>query len=252
MTVYLDLAVLLNFAVDFLLLMGTNRLAGFRSAPWRCALGAMAGAVYGGLCLLPGMEGLGCLHLQVLGAMAGIAYGISLSSLRRGVLFVLLSMALGGIALGMRGRGFWSLIASAAGVCMLCVIGFQGRAGGRSYVPVEITHGGRRVHLTALQDTGNTLTDPITGGPVLVVSWQAAGRLTGLTREQLRRPVERMGLLPGLQLIPYTSVGREGLLLGMRMGQVRIGAFRGSRLVAFAPEGLENGGAYQALTGGMG
>ena len=37
MAVYLDLVVLLNYLVDFLLLLGTNRLSGFPLAPGRCA-----------------------------------------------------------------------------------------------------------------------------------------------------------------------------------------------------------------------
>lgn len=253
-TVYLDLAVILNFLVDFLLLMGTNRLAGHPLQGKRCALAAAAGAVYAGACLVPGLQGLGKMwvRLLVLGAMALMAYGFQRSTLQRGVLFVLLSMALGGIALGLQSRGFWSLAASAAGVCILCIVGFQGRAGGRSFVPVELQLGERTVHLTALQDTGNTLTDPITGKPVLVVDWQSAKKLTGLTREQLRHPVESMGLMPGLQLIPYQAVGQSGgMLLALRVPRVQIGTWKGSSLVAFAPDGLESGGTYQALTGGM-
>ena len=40
MEVYLDLVVILNFLVDFLLLLGTNRLSGFPLAAGRCAAAA--------------------------------------------------------------------------------------------------------------------------------------------------------------------------------------------------------------------
>lgn len=39
MTVYLDVVLLLNFLVDFLLLLGTNRLMGHPLEPGKCALG---------------------------------------------------------------------------------------------------------------------------------------------------------------------------------------------------------------------
>ena len=40
MAVYLDLVMLLNFLVDYLLLLGTNRLSGSPMTPGRCALAA--------------------------------------------------------------------------------------------------------------------------------------------------------------------------------------------------------------------
>ena len=59
-----------------------------------------------------------------------------------------------------------------------------------------------------------------------------------------------MGALPGLRLIPFCTVGSQnGLMLAMRFKKVKIGAWQGSALVAFAPEGLENTG-YPGITGG--
>ena len=48
MEIYLDLVILLNFLVDFLLLLGTNRLSGFPAAIGRCALAAALGALHSG------------------------------------------------------------------------------------------------------------------------------------------------------------------------------------------------------------
>lgn len=254
MTVYLDVVLLLNFLVDFLLLLGTNRLMGHPLAPGRCALGALLGSVYAGACMLPRLRFLGgwLWRLVSLGGMGCIAYGIDQSALRRSLVFAFLSLALGGLMLCMGGGGFFTVGAAAAGLCLLCLLCFGGRLGRKTLVPVELTYGGKVLHLTALLDTGNTLTDPLTGRPVLVVNWESAGKLTGLTREQLRRPVETMGAIPGLRLIPYEGVGQSGgMLLGLRLGQVRIGKWKGSGLVAFAPEGLSGRDGYQALTGGM-
>lgn len=254
MQVYLDVVIMLNSVVDFLLLIGTDRLCGYTPRLWRTALSAAAGGLYAGACLLPGLSFLGNVLWRAvsLALMACIAFGFTKSTLRRGAVFILLSMALCGVAFGLSSKGFWAITASAGCVCGLCVIGFRGKLAAQKYVPVELTYCGRRVNLTALQDTGNTLRDPITGGQVLVVGADIAQQLTGLTVQQLKRPVENVGSLPGLRLIPYKAVGQEsGLLLALKLSQVRIGSWKGSSLVAFAPEGLSAEGAYQGLTGGV-
>lgn len=253
MLIYLDIVMLLNFLVDLLLLLGTNRLCGYPPRGKRAALSALLGCIYAGACLLPGFSFLGSLLWRTVSLvlMSGIAFGFTKNALRRGIVFALLSMALGGIALCMNSRSFWSLAASAGGICLMCALGFQNKPGAQSFVPVELTYGETKLRLTALQDTGNTLRDPITGADVLVVGADVAQKLTGLTRLQLRSPVEFLDAIPGLRLIPYRTVGQgSGFLLALRLQEVKIGNRRANTLVAFAPDGLHSEGAYQALTGG--
>ena len=128
------------------------------------------------------------------------------------------------------------------------------RVGGREYVPVELTYGGKTVSIVALRDSGNTLRDPISGEQVLVVSGEVAEKLTGLTQDQLRAPLKTLMCrpVPGLRLIPYRAVGQAGdMLLAMRFDRVKIGNRPQSAVVAFAAEGLGRGDVYQALTGGV-
>ncbi len=256
MLVYLDLVVLLNFLVDFLLLVGTNRLCGFPAQCGRCALSAVAGSLYAAACMLPDLRFLGSMLWRIvfLSLMGACAFGLSKSALRRTLLFTLLSMALGGAAMGFGGGGFFSLAAGAALLLAVCIWGFRYHPGSRSYVPVELSYGQRKQKLMALCDTGNTLTDPITGGSVLIISAEAACALVGLSKQQLCSPVETLasGVVPGMRLIPYQAVGQScGMLLAMRFDNVLIGSRRGSTLVAFAPSGLDKEGGYQALTGGI-
>ena len=105
MQVYGDVVMGLNFGVDYLLLMAADRLAGIPSPPGRRALGAGIGAAYSGLCLAPGFSFLaGWLwRLVFLGLMAWAAYGWGRSAFRRCGIFLVLSMALGGLALGLDG-----------------------------------------------------------------------------------------------------------------------------------------------------
>ncbi len=255
MTVYLDLVVLLNFLVDSLLLMGANRLTGHPPGWKRCALGAALGSLYAGICLLPGCAFLGNLLWRTvfLGFMSVIAYGFQRSALRRGTVFVLLSMALGGMALGLGEGNFVSLILAAAGVVLLCNVGIRAPLGTQKYLPVELTQNGQVIRLTALVDTGNTLRDPITGGAVLVVGPDVGCRL-GISREMICDPVTALAKesMPGARLIPYRAVGKSGgMLLLMRFAQVKLDGQVISPMVAFAPEEIGRNEDYQALAGGI-
>lgn len=250
MPLYLDLLMLLNFFVDFLLLIGTNRLSGYPLGVKKALLAAALGGIYGGVCMLPGFHFLaGTLwRIVMLALIAGIAFGFCRESIRRGILFVLLSMALGGVAMGLGSGSFAGLILSAAAVCAMCLLGFRGAVGATEYVPVEIGS----LRITALRDTGNTLTDPLTGQQILVVSSGIGKQLLGLTLDDLMHPVETMGKIAGLRLIPYHAVGQSGgMLLARRFDDVKIGHRRGSCLVAFAPNELGQGKPYEALTGGV-
>ena len=255
MVVYLDLVMVLNFLVDFLLLLGTNRLSGFPMGSLRCAGGALVGSVYSGACLLPEFRFLGsllwrCVSLCLITMMA---FGWNTGALKRGGIFLLLSMAMGGIALCV-GRGDVVSLVLCGGLCfLLSTVSFGGQVGGREYVSLKISYEGRDASLIALKDTGNTLKDPVTGEPVLIISAEVASRLTGLTRRQLQNPMETLMVPPmaGLRLIPYRSVGNGGgFLLAKRFADVTIGEKKQSALVAFASEGLGKGEIYQALTGG--
>ena len=247
----LALIMLLQFLVDGLVLFGTGRLVGNSADPGRCTLGAMLGVAHGLVCFLPGMQFLGTLpwRFAVLGIMGLAAFGMDGDGLRGAAVFVLLQLILGGVALSLRQYGPVALIPWLLPVFLL----YRLAPGLDNRIPLEISGLDGTVRLLALRDTGNTLRDPVTGEQVLVISADAAQTLTGLTREQLRQPLETLASrrIPGLRLIPYRSVGGTGLLLARRFTDVKVGRRKGSALVAFAPEGFEQDDAIQALTGGM-
>ncbi len=248
MTEYIPGVFLLYFLVDFLLLLGAGRLCGNPTKWPAAAVAAAMGGIYASACLLPGFCFLGNLLWRMVSllVMAIIAYGFSV---HRGIVFIILSFALGGAVMGIGHGGPAELLGTAGVLCLLCCFNLRGKQGG-AYVPVELSYQGKNMQLTALRDTGNTLIDPVTGRQVLVVGADVAQKLTGLTKEQLTRPVESISCIPGLRLIPYKTIGNSGFLLGMWFQNVKIGSWQGSSLVAFAPEWLHPEGAYQALTGG--
>ena len=256
MEVYVDVLMLLNFGVDLLLLWGSNMLSGYPTGRIRPILAAMVGGFYAGACVLPACTFLGSTAWRIvcLGVMSIIAFGLDMSALRRGILFVLLSMALGGIVLVV-GRGdAWSVLISAVILGVMCLLGFRSKAGKPEYVSVSIRHKENKVQMMALIDTGNTLKDPVTGCGVLVADARAAMELLRLEQKELQQPIETIsrGKYPGLRLIPYCTVGQpSGMLLGLRVDELRINGKESDQIVAFAPHPIGNGRGYEALTGGV-
>ena len=253
---YLTVAIVLNVLVELSLLLAANRLAGFPQSLFRSFVAAVVGGLYDGACLLPSFRFLGSLlwRCVFLCSMGLIAYGFSKSGIRRCMVFMLLSMALGGIVLGMGDGGILSAVAGGSLFCLVSYTGLGTALAGQSYVNVTLQNGGKEDQLLALRDTGNTLKDPLTGQSVLIADAKSAETLLGLTRKQLHSPVETLETanISGLRLIPYQAVGQKaGMLLGIRMQNVRIGNWKGSALVAFAPEGLGEENPYRALVGGM-
>ncbi len=257
MLVYLDLVMLLNFLIDFLLILGTNRLTGHPPGTTKAAAASFLGSVYAAACLVPGFRFLGNLWWRAvfLGLMAALAFGWNMGAVRRGAVFILLSMSLGGIAGGVRARHFPAICLCAVLLWLLCRVGFGGQLGGREYIPVELNWQGQKLRLLALRDTGNTLRDPLTGESVLVCGADVGEELLRLPRHAFKNPAETVasGILPGLRLIPYRAVGQPaGLLLALRLKDVKIGEQSASPLVAFAPQEIAKGEDYRMLTGGIG
>lgn len=254
MVIYLDTVMGLNFLVDFLLMLGTNQLSGFPADWKRAAAAAALGGIYGGVCLIPGFHFLGnaLWRLVSLGLMGTIAFGWSRSALKRCGVFLLLALALGGLASSMGRSDFPGLVLCASMLWLLCRFSFRNSVSAGEYIPLEITHEEKKLCLRALRDTGNTLRDPVTGEPVLVISAEAAGALTGLTMEQLSRPMETLaqGRIPGLRLIPYQTVGGGGLLLAKVFPDVKLGTRHQKAIVAFDTGSLGKVDGFQALTGG--
>lgn len=106
---------------------------------------------------------------------------------------------------------------------------------------VELLEGDRRMRLTALMDSGNSLYDPVSGKPVCIVERAVMGRLSLLEKAE------------GFYLIPYHSVGKEhGLLQAAVVEEMYLqkGGQRVKRekvLLAASDRALSKAGRYQML-----
>ena len=280
--IYVDTLFLLNAAVDYLLLLASARLAGEPLARLRFLLGAALGGLYAVAIFLPGLSFLARPPCRLAAAVLMVlaAFWKSQRLLRQVVIFLALSCAFGGgvLAIGLLGgRGLTLsngvlysgmdlkiVLLSAAGCYGALTLLFQrtGRhtAAAGELRPVRLTLGERQVSLIALVDTGNTLTDPATGRPVLVAEADCVEELLppGIrpSPADLRDPAGALERLEDpwrrrFRLLPYRSVGVDrGLLLAVRVDQVQVGEeARGPMLAALSPTPVSDGGGYRALLG---
>lgn len=283
--IYLDTLFLLNAIVDYLLLLCSARLAGEELHRLRMGLGAVLGGAYAAAVVLPGMHFL--LHpvckagSAVLMVVVGL--GASRRLLRQTVIFFALSCAFGGgvLAISLLGGQGLSLgsslvysdmdikivLLSAAGCYALFTLALS-RVGRHTCAAGELVHTqlrlfDREVSFTALIDTGNTLTDPVSGRAVMVAEADSVMALfpqgCAPGKEELNAPAQALGRLNAgrcrgrFRLLPYRAVGVEcGLLLAVRLDNVHLnGMDRGPMLVALSPTPVSDGGGYRALVGGI-
>ena len=208
------------------------------AAPVKCAVGV-------GLCL--------------------VAFGQEEHLARLTLLFFAVSCALAGGVMALSAADTDAVTFLCAALCAWLLLAVFFRTAARHHAagrlfPVRVCVGGRVAELTALQDSGNTLSDG--GQPVLVLSPEVPERLfpptlaASMTRDALRNPpdllVPCMECAPSLRprLLPYHAVGvRAGLLLSVESDWAEIGATRYPRLrLALSPTELGDG--YAALWGG--
>lgn len=272
MVVYADMVFVLNLLINYMLLRGTARLGGAAPRKLRLWLGAALGALYSVLVFLPGLWWLTWVVCKILtaGLMLWCSFGWKRSTLRMAAVFGVLSLVLCGAVYGFSCMGkapvysegyllypvsFASLLLTAFAVTTACRLLLPPlNHSPNSTLPLILEWQGKKLHLTALRDSGNTLQDPLGGGEVITVYWKALRPLLPpeVTEESLMDP---MGLLPGLKdfsprLIPYRTVGtRSGILLAITL-HISIGKETRNGLVALSPTPVSDGGAYEALTGG--
>jgi len=281
--VYIDKVFLLNLSINYLLLLGTSRLAGVPLRRIRLGLSAAFGAAYAVAAVLPGWS---IVSHPVCRLAAGLIMALIAYWQLRGIwyltiLFFLLSGMLGGIllviglTLGQTDlliqRVYCAqidgklLIVITVGLYFLLYLLFsQGaRHRGRELMHITISLQGRKIEVLALHDTGNTLRDPIGGQPILVIEsavleelW--AGEVRSIlkkaaTPESALAQLHRQGLGLGFTLLPYHSVTTtSGLLLAVRSDYIKVGKATYSRAwIALVNHSLSDGGPYHALWGGV-
>lgn len=232
MVVYADVLLVLNWWIDFLLLLGVRYLVGEGSPSWRLALGALAGSLSCFVLFLPPLPVWLSLLLKLLTAAAMIRLSFRWRDRR---LFMRQLLWLFGLSAGLAGvSGALYFFAAPPGFYVfngvvyyaappLLLVGLtvacygllwaldkflRRRApAGRCYT-VQVFHDGRRVRFLCLYDSGNHLTEPFTNRPVLVAERVVISELLPVpaSAEELETADAAW------RLIPYDTLGGTGLL----------------------------------------
>lgn len=262
MTVYIDSLFLLDFVVDYLLLLLTGKVTGSPLRRWRLVLAAGLGGCYCVLCVIARLPVLShpVFKLAVAVLLVLLAYGHCRGLLRCILIFLALSAAFGGGLYALELMTGTPLTLSLPSILLFSgvaygVLSLAGRKlarhGPAQLRKVTVSLNDRSATLTALVDTGNTLTDPMTGQGVPVAEGTALAALLP-PQADFRCPAQCFPSLPDparFRLLPYRSVGVDsGLLLAVRVDALEVdGKPCPNRLIALSPTPVSDTGAYQAL-----
>lgn len=232
MVIYADILLAVNWWVDFLLLLLVRRMTGAGAAGWRVALGGLAGAVSCGLILLPPLPVWLTLAAKLVAAaaMVLVAFGFERWRVfaRRLLWLFALSAGLAGLCAALyfyvapigfyvfNGTVYYAvpplLLVGLTVVCYALLWLWERllrhRAATDAEYTVTVTHGGRCVRMHCLYDSGNHLTEPFSGWPVLVAERYVAARLLAV-------PQSIADISPdetAWRVVPFDSIGGEGAL----------------------------------------
>ena len=221
---YLDSLFWLDLTADALLLWAAGKLCGVRRKALRLLAAGMIGGGYTVLSLfVPQAAALGgkaaCLLLMLL-----TAYGGERKLWRPALAFLFLSAVYGGISAAVilaAGRATARALVFSLGISMgVCALPFRyaGIRGGKCRL--RLIGDGGEVTLNALRDTGDRLTDPFSGKPVVIASEAILRPLFSPEKRQILAetdsapPEERMARLGrGFSLIPIRTVNGSSLVL---------------------------------------
>lgn len=234
MVVYADVLVTLNLFVNFFILQFTCRLCKESPRFGRIILAAMIGSGFSLYIFLPptGMLVETVFRLVVSTLIVLLAFGFSSikSLLRRVAVFFAVSFLYAGAMMGI--WAIWKpnrlainngvvyvdispiflIIATLISYTVLSAIRFfsakQAYAGKRCRL--KITYGKKSVELTALVDTGHSLTDALSQRDVIIIERPLALKLCEKIPDTITVP--NCEAPNGFRLIPYSVVGGKGLL----------------------------------------
>lgn len=228
---YIDVLFLTNFMMDSLLLLAVKKVMKCPVNNGRVYLGSTIGAILTCLLvvfplpailkILVGYVGINCLMIRTgLNLQWGRGFWKAF-----GLLYVAAFLT-GGILQALRpwirtGSIFFAVAVAAyyllCGIWQ-CLLRMGRRQAQICEVVLHIGEGTYRVR--ALVDTGNGLTDPLSGEPVSVLDSDCAGQIFGEERENT-----------GIRYIPYCTVGGEGVMPVFRAEQMEVCLMEGDEKI---------------------
>lgn len=251
MTVYLDILFFVNFTVNSVILLLCIRLAGLKIHFLRILLSGLIGALYGIVVFLPWGKPLnhGVFKLLISVLMVFTATGrvnikkhiyclimlYAVSFICSGALMALVYLNGESIFGGIKYINLLCALAVSA-ITVFCILYVKAKKALREVKKVKVCLNGKEVCLNALVDTGNMLTEPISGMPVAIVEGNALNNIIG-NGHNLK-----------IRLIPYKSLGCEAdMLTGFIPDSFMVGETNVKCCIAIYNGRLSSACEYEAL-----
>lgn len=241
--IYADILLIINLAVDYLVLFGTARLSGTEFVRLKGLLAAVLGAVYSLCVIFPISDtALWISRIAVSAVMIFICFRKRRFTefLWLLVIFYICSFVFSGfmliIGIATQPEAFmlkngvvyfnlsaWEIIIAACAAFAVTELlrRFFRRGEAEGNCIARVYHGGKCAVINGFVDTGNSLTEPISGIPVAVCRLEDIGRIFD---EEMLFAIKEKSLSTehGIRLVPCSTVS----------GSVLIPAIRPQRLVA--------------------
>lgn len=246
MTVYADVLIFLNLFVNFFILQVTAKICrdGYRLI--RMITASLVGALFSLYIFLPQsvwmIEAL--FRVTVSAVIVLICFGFdSIKCLFRRIgVFFAVSFLYGGLMMAI-----WAIfkpsnmainnsivyidispavlitatLASYFIISLIRLISARQADLGKRY-EVEILLEGKSTKITALADTGNSLSDSVTGAPVIIIEQSAAKKLMEVVPSVEAVAAGGFSANKGFRMIPYSYVGGHGLLPAFKPDKVLV------------------------------
>lgn len=230
MTVYADILLVLNWWIDYLLLLGVRRVLGGGAGAWRLALGALAGSLTCFVLFLPPLSLWMDLLIKLIaaGVMTLVAFRWQGWAKLGRRIFLLFAMSAGfagvcgGLYFFVAPQAFYvyngvvyyavpplllvGLTVLCYGVLWLWERLMRRRAPTNHAYRVMVKSGERCVEFACLYDSGNYLVEPFSGYGVLVLERDVAEQIVSVPS------VEDLPVNGRWRLIPYDTLHGGGLL----------------------------------------
>lgn len=234
-TVYIDVLFTVNFLINILIIEGAGVITGEDTSLKRTLASSAVGAVCSVLMFFPNFEFVLSMGMKLILSCIMVLCAYKIKSWRHfwkmtgsfylasfifagGIIAIMTMTELGAKtgAVYSNGTLYFNLPWQA---CMLCCAGVYfliftiGRMRKKRITKkaaernLRIYVQGQRIEVKAIIDTGNSLSDPITGDPVIVCEYEQMKKLIPQKRENLIDAIKEAGLR--IRLVPFSSVGKE-------------------------------------------
>ena len=288
MTIYLDEIFVINLLMDAFMLWATGKLLQRPVPVLRLLISAILGAIYGVIIFLPACiwmaDGLAKTICALLMAWFAFGWGNWRMYLKTVIYLYLVSFVLCGATIALMYFFGQQIVQTWSGIALIEVeFRFIWLVGGVILIlfivqllhkaiqksmehsvqiaTVTIRLRNKTEQLRLLVDSGNCLTDPISGVPVIVVQMKCVQSLftdaelqymeVGAADAVLRLP----DLSDRLRLLPFQTVGYRGLMLGVRLDELQIqessmqgmSTVRKNVVMALSPQQFASDGSYQGV-----